>query len=209
MNLTPSKIEFSDHEHRDIRRDVEQAKTYDGLTEAEVGRQSDVSPSTLNAYLKGSYKGDNNSPAAQLHKWLQARRLALETRSTRPEHPPFQPLRQSQTIINLLSYARETGRIVVIAGSPGVCKTASARQFASDTPRTWLATMDDTTAGVSPMLTEILSAMGEPDAKGTPRALSRRVSDKAEEAKSLIIIDEANHLTDKAIDQLRAINDRA
>ncbi|HVY34348.1 MAG TPA: AAA family ATPase [Caulobacteraceae bacterium] len=210
MNVTPSKTEFTDDEHREIRLEIARAKSPpENLTEAAISRESGVSASTLNSYLKDSYKGDNNSPAAQLHKWLSARRRAKEFSVQLPVAPAYQPLVTSQRIMNLLAYAHAMGRIVVVAGSPGLSKTATARQFAADTPRSWHCAMDPATAGVSTMLSEILRSMGEPEAKGTPQQLSNRVSARMEEAKCLLMIDEAQHLGDKAIEQVRAINDRA
>lgn len=208
MNLNPGKTEFTSDEHAALRNEVERVKGLEGLSEAEIGRQADLSSSTLNSYLKSKYGGDNNSPASSLHKWLEARRKVAEMRLQAPEKPNFLELQDSRQILSTLSYAREMGRMVVIAGAPGVSKTSSCLYYAHLTPRVWMATMEPATRGVPTMLTEVLAAMGEPDARGTPQALARRIAVRAAEAKSLIIIDEAQHLSDQAIEQLRSLNDR-
>lgn len=210
MNLQPAKTEFTEAEHDDIRRRVQtELKSDPGLTQAEISRQAELHASTLNEYLKGAYKGQNNTPAAALTKWLDGRRRAAAIRARLPVVPDFQPLYTSTLILSLLDIARETGRIVQITGAPGVSKTASARQYCASNNRSWLATMDPSTAGVPTMLLEVLAAMGDDDAKGTPQILAKKVLAEASKAKCLIIFDEAQHLSDKALEQVRAINDAA
>lgn len=207
MNLTPAKTDFSPEDHAEIRRQIETIKVRDGLTQAEIGRQAEVADSTLSSYLKNRYAGDNNVPAAALHKWLKGRVRAAALRRRLPVAPTFQLLHTSQRLLDLFEMAREMGRIVSVTGVPGVSKTASARHYCQETPRAWLSTMDPSTGSVPGMLTDVLGAMGDPDRKGTPQVLTKAVVAKAIEAKGLLIIDEVQHCSDKALEQLRAIND--
>jgi DNA transposition AAA+ family ATPase len=73
--------------------------------------------------------------------------------------------------------------------------------------RVYLATMSPSTSGVATALAEVLAAMGEPDAKGSPAILARRIRAKVKEHGALIILDEAQHLSVQAIEELRAIQD--
>ena len=208
MNLNPGKTEFTDAEHDQIRRDVSRARAEDNLTEAEVSRRAEVAAGTLNSYLKGRYTGNNDPVAVALHRWLQSRRVSEELRQRLPRAPSFQPLATSRMIHQRIHYARAMGRIVLIAGVPGVSKTASASQYRADTPRTWMATMEQASRGLPTMLLEILDAMGMTEERGTPQQLMRKIVAKGVEAEGVLLIDEAQHLSDQAIDQLRAINDK-
>lgn len=208
MNLIPGKTEFSDAEHRDLAAQIKQMVA-GGLVQAELAREADIPVSSLSQYLGGKYPSENgrNDIAAKLTRWRKAREAEAELRGQLPLAPSFIRLRGSKTITAALAYARETGRIVQVIGVPGVSKTATSRQFAEDYPRTWYVPMNPTTGGVPTMLPSILRAMGERDAKGTPLALLQRVCDRAQEAKGLLVIDEAQHLSPSAIEALRAIND--
>lgn len=210
MNLIPVKTDFSAAEHIKLRGDVEQAKVNDGLSEADIAREAEIAPASLNQYLKGKYPAErgNAEMAAKLHRWLQDRTKSAEVRARMPKAPTFLSLHGAQSIMAKLAYAREVGRIIIVAGAPGVQKTAAARQYCASTPRAWYTAMDDSITSVPAMLLEILGAMGEPDTKGMPPALARRVCQRAGEAKGLIVVDEAHKLTDKCIEMLRAINDR-
>ncbi len=207
MNLKPDKAHFSEAEHDALRAEVK-AQFGPRLKQADVGRQAEVSSSTLSQYLGGSYPGDNDAVATQLNKWLESRKRAAEMAHRLPVAPVYQALATSAEITLRLGYARQAGRIVSICGMPGVSKTSTAIQFQHQTPRTWLATMDPSTRGVNTCLVEILAAMGEPDARGTPQALSRRIVQRCQEAECLVIVDEAQHLSDQSVEQLRAINDK-
>ncbi|MEW5687201.1 MAG: AAA family ATPase [Pseudomonadota bacterium] len=209
MNIIASKTEFSDAEHAALAAKVK-ALVGASLSQAEIARQADNIPSsTLSQYLSGSYTSEpgRTEVATKLNKWLKARDAEAELRSQLPVAPSFLPLRTSKAITSALRYARELGRMVQVTGVPGVSKTATARQFAEDYPRTWYAAMNPATGGVPTMLLAILRAMGDTDSKGTPQLLMDRVCQRAREAKGLLIVDECQHLTPPSIETLRAVND--
>lgn len=209
MITNPGKTAFSVAERAALRADTRNAMTDNRMSQADVSRQSGVPSSTLSQFLNDSYPGDNDAVATSLDKWLKALHQAADLRRQLPKIPAFQPLAGSRTITTALAYARETGRMVLIAGNPGVSKTATARQFKADYPRTWYTAMDPSTRGVPTMLLEILGAMGVSDARGTPQQLMSKILKVAGEAKGLILIDEAQHLSELALEALRAINDRS
>lgn len=210
MNVIPGKTEFSEAEHRALIARVKDIQKRFGVSQADIGRQAEVPSSSLSQYLNGTYPNETGRAeiAAKLAKWLKAHDAEQELRRQLPQAPAYVALQGSRQISTLLGYARQTGRMVLITGSPGVSKTATARQFREDNPRTWYTAMDPSTRGVPTMLLEILAAMGVSDAKGTPQALMRLIHQHAVEAKGLIIIDEAQHLSEQAIESLRALNDR-
>lgn len=210
MNVVTGKTQFTDAEMAALRDQVKRTATEQDISIAEVGRQADVPSSTLSQFLSDTYPSEKGRQevSAKLTRWLRSIEVAAAVRRQMPERPAYRPMAGSAQIMGILRYARETGRLVMIAGSPGVSKTATARQFREDTPRTWYAPMDSTTNGAPTMLLEVLAAMGEPEAKGPPQMLMRRICAKAGEAKGLLIIDEGQHLTPPALEALRAINDR-
>ena len=211
MNINPGKSEFTDAEHDTLRDDVRAIiEGVPGIAQAMVARQADVAPATLSQYLNGKYENEpgKTQTAAKLHKWLRARTAEEDLRRQLPLAPSFIPLHGSRAITTALAYARQTGRLVLITGAPGVSKTATARQFCEDYPLTWLTAMNPSTGGVPTMLLEVARAMGISDARGTPQSLVDMVVNKAREAKGLLIIDEAQHLSEPALETIRALNDR-
>jgi len=208
MNLNPAKTEFDEAEHVEIRRQVRAAMAAEGLNQADVMRQAEMKESTLSAYLNDKYTGNLNPPAAQLHKWLEARARTAAHRRRQPIVPNFQPLHTSRIILALLDQARDDGEMISIVSPPGLGKTVACLQYCESTPRSWYVAIDEATHGVQPMLLEILAAMGLSDVKGgSPSMLSKAVVAKALEAPGLIVLDEVNILSDKALNQVRSFND--
>jgi DNA transposition AAA+ family ATPase len=71
-----------------------------------------------------------------------------------------------------------------------------------------MATISASTADMTGVQQEVLAAMGMPDAKGTARKLSYQIKDRVRDlTKPLIILDEAQHMTSKAIEEARSWHD--
>lgn len=210
MNINPGKTEFTEAEHVALRQQVRARMTALDMAQAEVARQADVAPATLSQYLSDTYPNETGKAkaAAALTRWLKSVGEQEALRRQMPAFPMFIPMVASGRITTALRYARAAGDLVIVAGAPGTGKTSTAKQFQADNPRTWVAEMDTTTSGAPMMLLEILAAMGEPEFKGPPATLRRRICQLADEAPGLLIIDEAQHLSDKAIEAARTINDR-
>src|SRR5437868_14373461 len=128
MNINPGKTEFSEADHEIVRAEVKRL-VGGGIAQAEVARQAEVAQATLSQYLSGTYTSEpgRTQAAVRLHKWLRARDAAAAMRRQLPVAPPYMPLRASTSIAAILAYARETGRLVMVTGVPGVSKTATAR----------------------------------------------------------------------------------
>ncbi len=209
MNVNPGKTEFTEAEHVALRAEIK-AILAKGMTQSQIVKEADVPTSTLSQYLSDTYPNEKGKAEAanKLTRWLNAREQTRQHRRRLPVAPSYLQLEGSDDIRAALMLARESGRMVLVTGMPGTSKTSTALQFREDFPRTWYAAMDPTTAGAPTMLLELLQAMGAGEVKGTPQALVRKVLAIAMAAPGLILIDEGQHLSEKALETLRAINDR-
>lgn len=113
----------------------------------------------------------------------------------------------SERLTSLLSWA-QSGEIVLIVTTPGIGKTRVAERFADNDPNVWLATMSPSTAGVATMAIEVAEAIGLGEITGSPQQLSRKIKGRVRGKKGLLIVDEAQELTDKALNELRGWHDR-
>ncbi len=178
-----------------------------GLSWSQVGLQLNVPTGTISTFGGGTYSGDNARVAAQVLRFFDAEARGVEMRRGRVIEPPaFQMTKAAKRLFNVLDYARR-GKIAAAATSPGFGKTSALRQFAADVPNVWLVTMFPSTAGVQPMLTAILKVMGEREVRGSPQMLSDRIKERVLDAHGVIALDDAQHLSPKALDELRGIHD--
>ena len=162
---------------------------------------------TIGPWLNDKYAGDQAKLAHYAEKWLQARADKATRYHARVEVPPFQMTPTAEHILGVLDHALFDGKMVIVALKPGSGKTEACRYQAQKRNRVYLAVMRPTTSKVGGALQELLAAMGEPDTRGTPAAMARRIATKVREPGALLIIDEAQTLSVNAIEELRAIHD--
>lgn len=113
----------------------------------------------------------------------------------------------SERITTALAYAKANGDMVAVYGSPGVGKTTAIRYFARMYPHVWVATITPACAAVVPALEEVSEAVGLREASAGARRLTRAIQARVRDVGGCIVIDEAQHLSTSAVEELRAIHD--
>jgi len=184
-----------------------QHKDESGLSWKVLAEQSGIKYGTISTFGPGTYTGDNEAVARQVRRYRETVEIQAEMAAELPLKPGIQPTKTLGQIQRLFRWAH-MGRLIVVAGGPGIGKSTAAEDYARTASNVFFATMSESTAGLNPMQIELLGAMGEPDARGAPHQLSRRICEKVRGANALIIIDEANKLSEKAIEEARSWHDR-
>lgn len=177
------------------------------LTKKRFAEECDVPEGTFGPWLAATYAGNNDGPATKVFRFLESRKEQAQLAASIPATAPFQETPTAKRIWAGLEHAQVFEDLTVIGVGPGLGKTETIKQYRAMRPRVWVSTMAPSTRGVPNALVEVLGAMGDPDARGTPQALSRRVAAKATQG-ALLIIDEAQHLSQQAVDEFRSIHDR-
>ena len=169
--------------------------------------QSGVPEGTLSGFGVGKYQGDVTRVAMEVRRFLDGRATLALLKPGAVRAPGFLDTPTSRQMTTLLQWA-QTGEIVAIAAGPGTGKTATLLEYTSNYPNVWLATMSPSTSGVQPMQMQVLAAMGSVEAKGSPQQLSGRIMAKTAGSGGLIAIDEAQELSEKALDEIRSWHDK-
>lgn len=177
---------------------------------SEVAKRTGIPAGTISQFGAGKYSGDNTKVAEKIIRYRQTLAAHRSIVVDMPERPDFFETPTSSQLTHMLTFAQRFGRIVVAAMGPGLGKSATARHYKACFSNVFVATMKPSTAGVNNMQIAILKAMGDPDARGTPQKLSDQIIDRAKNLRgALIVIDEAQHLSEKALDEIRGWNDEA
>lgn len=191
-----------------LRTRAKDALGYSGLSQAAAAKEIGISPAAFNQWLQGKYAGSNDEIEEKIERWLAARDRHTEASSTLPVAPPFFRSPSAQKILDTLAYGQMAGDIVCVYGGPGVGKTVTLRHYRDTNPSVWIATMSPDSAGLVPCLEEVAEAIGLRDAGGGARRIARAIRRKIEGTRGLLIIDEAQHLSTAALEELRiAIHD--
>lgn len=191
----------------DLRRTVTEMMSADrSLSQSAVAKEAGISAATLSQFLAGKYNGDNEAIDAKLRIWLEAYRSRLAAGEQMPEAPTFVDTPTAARVMAALAYAQTAGDIAICYGAAGLGKSSACERYQATRPNVWIATMTPATAGVVTALEEICDAMGLTEGGGA-RRMSRAITKRVRGTHGLIVIDEAQHLSVAALDQIRSIHD--
>lgn len=193
-------------EQADIRADLKLVLDGKTVTQAGICRESGVSQSAFSAWYAGKYSGDNEAIEGKLRIWIEGFRSRNAQGSAMPSAPDFVPTPTARRVLAALSYAQTAADIAVIYGGAGLGKTSAIRQYVRTGLNVWHVTMTPASASVVTAMEEICRALGMGDVGGAAK-LHRAVCRKVANTNGLLVIDEAQHLSVQALDQIRSIHD--
>lgn len=181
---------------------VREIATRLNITKSEVARRIDMPMGTFSPWFDGTYNGKCDPQTAKVEKWIDAiderARVAGDVRA-----PGFVQTRTALELIETLIYAQTSPEMVVGTLGAGMGKTITARHYTDTRPHVVMLTMRPTTAKVHGMLQELALGLGiiEWSLTKLDRAIGERL--KRNGRHTLLIVDEAQHCQDEAINQLR------
>lgn len=183
---------------------IDQNKTA-GVSWSDLGKRIGRPSGTLSQFgSEKGYNGDEQKVAEEIARYRHtvASRASIAIRA--PQEPGYFETETSSELTTMLRLA-QVGDIVVAALGPGLGKTQTAKQFKASYSNVIMATMAPSSAGVNNAQVAILRAFGEREVKGTPQALSWRIIERFEQMQNpLLILDEAQHLSEKSLEEIRS-----
>ncbi|MBV1917590.1 MAG: AAA family ATPase [Sphingomonadaceae bacterium] len=180
-----------------------------GATWTELADRTDIAQGTISQLgAEKGYTGDARKYAEMIYRYRQTLTVQKQIEGEAPVIPPYFQTSTGDELMKLLTWAQR-GRIVYAALGAGMGKTTAAEHFAACYSNVFLTTMAPSSAGVNNMQIEVLAAMGEANASGTPQKLSRRICGRVKNIpNALLIIDEAQHLSEKSVEEIRSWHDK-
>ncbi|GHV93221.1 Mu-like prophage FluMu DNA transposition protein B [Spirochaetia bacterium] len=173
------------------------------ISQSKAAQALGYSSGVISAYKGRSYNGNVKEVEARIEAWLnrEARRLATMEVPT-AETTTMEQVRRAITI------AQDEADIAVIIGEAGTGKTTALRQYAKESHSALLIEVDPSFSKVV-LMNEIAHALGVED-KGGMNAVIDRVVDTLKDRDAVLIIDEADYLSDSSLELIRRIiNDKA
>ena len=179
-----------------------------GLSQAAAAREIGISDSALSQWLAGRYPGDPDAVEAKVAVWLDSRRRRAALGRRLPDPPEWVETPTARRILAGLGYAQLAGDVCVAHGGAGVGKTCAMRRYASRQPSVWTATATVVTRAPGPCLGVVAQACGLGGAGSRSLAqLEGDVRSRVARTGGLLVVDEAQHLSVRALDALRGIHD--
>lgn len=194
-------------EYTDLIAQVNEIRQTSGLGITDIARQCGSSKTVISQFLAGKYPGDKHSVAEKLTRWVEGNHARNTLQQKMRSDPDFVKLPTCEQWLGVFEYAQLASDIGVITGAPGTSKTVTAQYYAASRSNVWLLTADSSIRTPRGILREVAEVVGCSVTRG-PR-LMRELISCLRDTQGLLIVDEAQHLTTPALDQLRALNDRA
>lgn len=182
------------------------AKLGNGTSQAALSRETGLSTSVISQVLRGTYPGNTDAVVAKFAAWLEAEND--KELVPIPKTPGYVKTQTGQRIQATLRYAHVAGRMVLIYGHAGNGKTMAVRHYARTNNNVWIAECRPSSKMLRSTLTLVLHAVGLKDFSGTHAAdLAEAIEERISGSGGLIIMEEAQHLTDESLEELRRIQD--
>jgi DNA transposition AAA+ family ATPase len=195
-------------ESEKVRAEVRRIMAAENASGAALARESAIAPATFSAWLNNTYQGRVDAVTAKVQIWLDSRKVQQRTRAAAPKVPGFVPTDSSESIRSILEYAQHTPDLVVIDGGPGVGKTMTCTEYQRTSPAVWMTTAEPAWSTPRMLLEAVAQCMSIPERYSAQR-ISNAIVQRQKGSGGLLIVDEAQHLSSAAIDQLRTFHDLA
>ncbi|WP_195556361.1 AAA family ATPase [Anaerotruncus colihominis] len=174
-------------------------------SQSKVAKELGVSKTVLSLFLGGTYTGNNEELAKKIEQYI---RMGTARQAVAKAPEICLSVNNTRAILEKAKIAHLYNDIVLIYGPAGCGKSTALKYYAQHNNGALYVEADVTTNSPRCILKLILAAMGE-ETKGSTADMMQTIISKLADTNRLLIIDEAQHLTEKSFDAVRAINDKA
>lgn len=175
---------------------------HSGKTQKAVGKELGISDGAVSGFLSGKYK----TPHALIPKIASLinrnKKIAVA-----PKAPEFAPTAISRTVQNAIAYAHLRGVISVVYGDAGVGKTSTVNEYVRNDKLAMLITISPTFASITGVNELIAAQLGVRER--VSRKITMEIVERLKGSGRVLIVDEAQHLTVRALNHLRCLSDES
>lgn len=173
-----------------------------GKKQVEVAAELGLSGAAVSSFLAGTYK----TPHTIIPKVAALARLNAK-KEVSPKEPDFAETSVSRTVFNSITYAHLRGTVSVVYGDAGVGKTCAIREYARREKLALVITISPTYASITGVNELIAEQLGVRER--VSRRITREIINKLKNSNRVLIVDEAQHLTVRALNHLRCLSDES
>ncbi len=190
-------------------KEVRELATANGWGKTEAGRRAGIPDGTFSQWYSGNYAGDIDGYTTRVRQWLTQVRDAAEIGRGIPAEPGFVQTKTAMQVIRALRYAQSAPEMVTIVLAPGMGKTFTCDHYTAVTPHVYNVTMRPQLRSVHALMQELCRIMDIPPLNSAKMDVAIAEKVKRNGRMPLIIVDEAQQLSDAQVNQLRWFLDKA
>ncbi len=180
-----------------------------GWSKSEVARRADVAVGTFSSWYDGTYKGRFDTTTQRIENFIDQLRDAAAVGMQMPTTPGFLQTRVARELMTAMTYAQMLPTIAVVTCASGLGKSMAARAYRNSRPHVTHVTLSPSSASPHVLKQEIAQELGIECRDGNK--IKRVITDalRRDGYHALLIIDEAQNLTEDGINELRHFRDNA
>ena len=195
---------------RDLRKTLQVELDASGISKARAAAQMGRHASSLSRWLNGTYTGDNERVAADVARWLETRADAARHSLDGAGLDRHSETAAYNQITTALGYAQATGDIVTVIGKPGRGKTWAVQRYCEAKTGAYYFPASAAITKMPGLLSRVGGAIGAGSTFRSALEGETAVIDHLRgHGEALLVVDEAQHLRDRLLDELRVIRDQA
>lgn len=187
---------------------VRQIMEAEGLSQTALSQLTGVGKARLSQWLNGVYKGNVAAVEESIRRWLDSRQASADLEGQMPTAPEWVETPSARAVLSALSFAQMAEAVSVVYGGAGVGKTTTLARYQQQAPNVWVVTATPAASAPGPILSRIAQVLGI-RATGAVHVVEANIIERVRETRGLLVIDEAQHLTHRALDAIRSIHDAA
>ncbi|WP_299152018.1 AAA family ATPase [uncultured Tateyamaria sp.] len=180
-----------------------------GWNKSEVARRADMAIGTFSGWYDGTYGGRYDTTTKAVEKLIAQVRTETEARSALPVEPAFLQTRVARELFEAFTYAQMMPTMAIATLVSGLGKTEAAEAFQAMHPHVYIVTLSPSSRSPHTMKTEIGTALGLDTKNGATLKLGITTALKRDGFSALLIVDEAQNLSEESINELRYFRDKA
>lgn len=181
-----------------------------GLTVTAAAQEIGRSHATISRWLRGTYTGDVPKVDALVARWLETRAAVAKRSIAAAGLDRHAETAATAEIMGALTYAQAAGDIVTIIGKSGRGKTWTSERYCHAKSGAFYMAATRATLTLPGLLSQVAEATGIDIPPRTPALEAETmVIERLRGRNYLLVVDEAHHLKDKLLDELRIIRDRS
>lgn len=182
-----------------------------GVSQAKAAPLMGISQTALSQYRRSMYdNGDISALESKLEEFFKAQdEQDASTEKALPYKPiqDYIPTSISEDVYKLIRYCQLEKGMVIIHGDAGIGKTKGAEKFVRDNPTSSVYIQATPSIGTMGNLLKMLArALRVPESR-SKLELALSIREKLEGTNRVIIIDEAQHLQLRALEEIRTWTD--
>lgn len=173
-----------------------------GKSQSGVAQELGISPGALSGYIGGHYK----APHTITTKIEELAAINVQ-KKVAPKEPEFVETGISRQVTNAIRYSHLQGKISVVYGDAGIGKTVAFRNYLAKNTLAIGVTISPTYASITGVNELIADQLGVRER--VARKQTAEIINKFRGSGRVLVIDEAQHLTVRALNHLRCISDES